>query len=823
MREVQGDLTVVAIIVLVLLAVAVFFPAQARGDDWTFGIQTGGAVYFDAEPGPLEITVWKRDQVARRDWNQTMRLTLVSPDRQIVAEAVIPDFPSERMDRSREWSDAQSVTLSVDVPMKGVYMMLVTIDNDSYGRGILWTFTTNAQRYVIDSGMGHVDGTRNEEIVLALPEVPGDVCFQPTRAVTRIQLTGMPQSVSQVIVSDSNGRETRLPVAGGNTNHVVVAGSHTLDRTWCLHLPAQQVRASIEGVTHWNDESMVRLPLWSPGRDTYFDLLPYRWLVTPYHVTEYVESGSTGNVEFTLFNNGPKSIDVSLSLLTQLCAEPVGEAQVQVGGVEATLSTSSVTLAPQTEATVTVAYQVSGDDTSQQVHLLAVVDEGAYQTYSTLIFEPQAKERVTYKELQLRPFLSQRDLFGYAPTYPVGTEPYFDPDNVPWLIAEGQLWRRDPDIGWARVAGLFETLAAQHGPGDWSLPSSRIGFDASGAAYVVARKGQQGVLVRVAGNGSQIQTAEIPGDSRGHVILETFSGHNDQAQPPAILRYTSLGLPPRDPNNKWGVDHRLELIIPRIEGGELVVAEPIVISEHCIGMADHTGLTSPVTSKDGKVHLIWGETSDPAARHTGVPTFEATCDLNAGTLRDQTLVGYAPPANDVHNVPSLVIDSQGYLHAILGAHNQTFQYARSLKPHDTSSGWTSVEKVAAGYEQTYVGVVVTEDDTLHLVSRIWRPGAYFPGLFDAALFHQTKRPGEPWSKPRQFLLPALPHYSIYYNRLTIDRRGRLYLSYDYWPTWTAYRAELRSLAPAGIGMGRALLASDDGGIHWYVVEDDDFR
>ncbi len=93
----------------------------------------------------------------------------------------------------------------------------------------------------------------------------------------------------------------------------------------------------------------------------------------------------------------------------------------------------------------------------------------------------------------------------------------------------------------------------------------------------------------------------------------------------------------------------------------------------------------------------------------------------------------------MHNVPGIVIDSKGYLHAILGAHNQPFQYARSLQPYATDGGWGPVQKVAAGYEH----IVVDADDTLHLGSRIWRRGALFPGLHDTALVYQAKTGEEP--------------------------------------------------------------------------------
>jgi len=49
------------------------------------------------------------------------------------------------------------------------------------------------------------------------------------------------------------------------------------------------------------------------------------------------------------------------------------------------------------------------------------------------------------------------------------------------------------------------------------------------------------------------------------------------------------------------------------------------------------------------------------------------------------------------------------------------------------------------------------------------------------------------------------------RRATIDRRGRLFLSYDYWSTYWFYRTDHR-------GSRRALLTSADGGETWSLAQ-----
>jgi hypothetical protein len=59
-------------------------------------------------------------------------------------------------------------------------------------------------------------------------------------------------------------------------------------------------------------------------------------------------------------------------------------------------------------------------------------------------------------------------------------------------------------------------------------------------------------------------------------------------------------------------------------------------------------------------------------------------------------------------------------------------------------------------------------------------------------------------------------YSIYYHRLTIDRLGRLFLSYNYWSTYWFYRNDHP-------GHRRALIMSADGGDAWKLVSQRDLE
>lgn len=244
-----------------------------------------------------------------------------------------------------------------------------------------------------------------------------------------------------------------------------------------------------------------------------------------------------------------------------------------------------------------------------------------------------------------------------------------------------------------------------------------------------------------------------------------------------------------------------------------VLSSTLLVSQKCIGLSAHSGIPATVVSRDSKVHVAWAEATDPSENAPGVPTYVATYDRKKRELGPPTLVGYGAPANDVHNTPSITIDSRGYLHVLVGTHGQPFQYARSLRPNDAHSGWAKAVAVGKDLQQTYIGLVCAPDDTLHCVFRLWRSSTDpFPASHHAVLAYQRKRPGKPWEPPRTLIVSPFSEYSIFYHRLTVDRAGRLFLSYDYWSTYWFYRTD-------HWGTRRALLMSPDNGETWTLVPD----
>ena len=133
------------------------------------------------------------------------------------------------------------------------------------------------------------------------------------------------------------------------------------------------------------------------------------------------------------------------------------------------------------------------------------------------------------------------------------------------------------------------------------------------------------------------------------------------------------------------------------------------------------------------------------------------------------------------------MDSTGTLHVVTGAHGRPFRYARSLAPRSTAAWTRATDVLTSGFRdrttdadgggrQTYLSLVCGPDDVLHVVSRQTRRNvdSHYRGHLYSALVHQALRPGHGWSKPDLIVVPPMEGYSQYYQKLTVDRLGRLF-------------------------------------------------
>lgn len=740
-----------------------------------------GGVYFLVEPGEFWVEVEKRDiHTSKR--NTILRAILAGPDRVVLGD---------------EYLEGNGrVRLRATVARTGVYGLNITVSEDRYGEHIAWGFRSNCPRYLVETSRGHRDAPHEEPLVLLSPDASGDICFLPERRAFTIEISGLPPSGAPVTLHDAADQliaALQADDAGAVRADIAV----DVDRNaipWRLHLPVFQAVVHVDGVTRWPDGcDYPNLSLWTPHAASWFPLHEHRWLITPYSRTVYAEAGDRGTVTFGVHNNGAVQRRYALSL----------EFPEQPWPLE--LKESELTVPPGESAAAALHYTTPETGDAWRGHVrVTPLDTPGLSTYATLALRRGIAPAVDPLEipLALKPYHHENERFGYSPEYRLDNQVYFDGLNRPYIVSQRGVFTRRGDA-WVEMNAVERPDGALTA---FRTRSSKAAFDTTNNVYLLGEIAGETALLYADSGAMAFRACALPG--RGAFDMEQFSGHNTPVGPPPLARYT---LTARDPKLIWRRLNDLDLLLPeRGADGVLTPAESVPISKKCIGFSAHSGIPSSVVSRDGKVHVAWAEATEPEENAPGVPTFAVTYDRNTKTLGAPALVGYGPPANDVHNTPCITMDSQGYLHVLVGTHGRTFKYARSLQPND-AGGWTEAEDIGPGLRQTYIGLVCGKDDVLHAVFRLWRDDReYFPASHYATLAYMSKRPGEAWSEARPLIISAFSEYSVFYHRLTIDRQSRLFLSYDYWSTYWFYRNDHR-------GNRRALMMSPDGGNTWQLA------
>ena len=333
-----------------------------------------GGVYFYAPAGELWVEVEKQDLNIRR--NKThLRALLFAPDRKVVDEAWIGD--DGRAMRSGP-GPVQRVLLRTNVERPGVYGLNITVTEDRYGENVSWGFRSNCEKYLIETSRGHKDARHEEPIVLRNAGRQGNVGFVPGIKPFSIEVSGLAQSMKEVLVYDNSNRKIiTLPVsAERKTQHMFPADKSRIGDLWRLHLNDAQAVINIDGVTRWQrGEPWENLSLWTPDLSSWFPFHENRWLLTPYSSNIYAENGKEETVNFAVHNNSPMSKRVKLSL------------EFDDNAVwPATLPSTEVELKANSSVKVPLEYIVPSKGTEWKCYVRAsVLDEIGFSTWSSVI------------------------------------------------------------------------------------------------------------------------------------------------------------------------------------------------------------------------------------------------------------------------------------------------------------------------------------------------------------------------------------------------------------------------------------------------------
>jgi len=406
--------------------------------------------------------------------------------------------------------------------------------------------------------------------------------------------------------------------------------------------------------------------------------------------------------------------------------------------------------------------------------------------------------------------------FGYTPN-----AVSFDQTNAPWVADWPARPPKPPAFQRRNADGIWEAVSTQSAwpegfrAGPWAnLNRMFATFDSHGDAYVLAdgtgTPDGKWLLFHSRDNGKTWATyptplgsmpggfKALPGDNANFARLERPTGKTDF--PPVVLGNDARNLllvdVRKSPEGTLDSSHVVRLA--KVDGE---IEAPVASSSHAGwgGFGHDNG--SRAVSIGNKVHVVFARAL-PVEGMPGTPSYAVTYDRETGTVSEPVFLGASGINIDGHNFPVITADSHGSIHVILGAHGgkkgQHFVYLKSREPNSTAA-WEPPIALPSG--KTYPILLCDSKDNLHLVSR---------GL-GGALVYERKPAGLAWESPREIVKPFDENrYALYYQDLSMDRHGHLYLS---------FRAMNRASGTASPDSDQkdyppALLVSRDNGTTW---------
>jgi len=479
-------------------------------------------------------------------------------------------------------------------------------------------------------------------------------------------------------------------------------------------------------------------------------------------------------------------------------------------------TTGSSTIKLQVDASDATANKSSGDD-SCSVDYVEVLD------YITL-------------PIQNRAFRHEDTQFGYStlfnrnvPQFDVNNRAYIRGRNIDDQTIPGYVHVLQDNGTWIQrdFFGAIQSVYPQFSntvDGGGEDYDSTVVFDTDNDAYQILRMDSPNKTLLLYSK-DQCQTWQIYELPDKAYRIERPTNTSRLSGPPALVSKGGSG--------------QLALSLTTItkSGVNLVLSGLKTFTpNNTLGIKSHSGGTHHAITISNKVHLVWSEDTTGS-----VPIKTCTYNKTTDTFSSTVTIMNAQPAGDSHVTPSMVVDSQGYLHVISGSHQDNpFYYAKSINPDSTASWSAPTALLTGGMDgppnMTYPAFICDDEDTLHLIYRNGRKndGTDATTLFGAVgnqhkyMVHQRKKAGEAWEtdykKLTRLVAPVFSSYAGYKQKLTIDKNGSLYLSYSYHSNNTSEGTKNYPDPDDGTQLYkyRALLVSHNHGDTWHLAKTADF-
>lgn len=434
------------------------------------------------------------------------------------------------------------------------------------------------------------------------------------------------------------------------------------------------------------------------------------------------------------------------------------------------------------------------------------------------------KNPIPYKGITVR----ERELYGYNPRY-IPAAVTFDKDNRPYMIT-GTFDNYYASHDWSDV--YIQTLSDD---GKWvvcdlndllksKFPdmadtrfysgthlTEKISFDKDGGMYFFAQLQKPAVTYLIYSNDR----------------LKTFSACK-VINYGIIQQYDSFNPVEKFPAVGFESGGKALIAFTQSDGGDgIKISEPLNV---CDGKSayvpQHSGAGNSFITIGHKTHIAYIDLSEITPREFGTKQYYVCYDRKTKIFSEPVYLGFTTSPNltpDPHNGPAITVDSEGTLHVVLGSHGRALKYTYSK---DSGKTWAKTEDIESMYGGTYPALVTDKNDTMHLVSRL--NGGVNPLKY--ALHHIRKEKGKPWQDMGRIMEPDRLGYNIYYHNLSIDKKGRLFLSYFYYAAWLSdqEKQEYKEKWPDNPDPSETLYPHDpviimsEDGKTWKLAATDDF-
>ncbi len=214
--------------------------------------------------------------------------------------------------------------------------------------------------------------------------------------------------------------------------------------------------------------------------------------------------------------------------------------------------------------------------------------------------------------------------------------------------------------------------------------------------------------------------------------------------------------------------------------GNIVWNDSVVVSDADYGdLAPlHSGVMNVTVTVGDTVHCVWFDNTKQLMtdhtdqyysnynRTTGAVTAPVYLGSTFGNWYDSD--PYTVPT-DTHNGPVITVDRDKTIHVVLGGHHSQSIYRCST---DGGRSWSPSYNLPGGNSvNTYPAVITDRDGAVHLVYRC--------SISGRRLAYSRKKSGQDWQDMGALVIPHWAGHGQYHHNITVDRLGRLFITYWY--------------------------------------------